>query len=100
MSRVVLHVRFDVRPEFRDTLLALLEDVAHGSRREPGCLRYDISLPADEPNSIVLWEEYVDQAALDAHMAAPHLVEWRRGRDALPPDAFTRRVERLEAAPA
>ncbi|WP_225890008.1 putative quinol monooxygenase [Indioceanicola profundi] len=95
MPRIVQHVRFAVRAEHRDAVLRLLLDVARHSRREPGCLRYDVTQEEADSNVLVLWEEYTDEAAVEAHHAAPHLQDWRAGRALLPADAFTRTTTRL-----
>ena len=44
---------------------------------EPGCLLYCL-FRADEPNTYVFMERYVDEAAVDAHRAAPHFKDLGR----------------------
>ncbi len=46
---------------------SILADV----RREPGCLAYAAHESRDVPGVIVMIEAWADQAALDAHAAAP-----------------------------
>jgi quinol monooxygenase YgiN len=39
---------------------------------EPGCKFYQVSKSTENENLIVLYEHYVDQAALAAHRETPH----------------------------
>ena len=42
------------------------------SRDEPGCRRFDVVEPQGEPDRVLLYEIYDDEAAFDAH-AAPRI---------------------------
>jgi len=68
---VVAHLtaRPDTVVELRTLLFALLEP----TRREPGCLRYTLLHNAVDPVDFTFVEEWVDDAALDAHFITPHL---------------------------
>ena len=50
------------------TLLAL----AAASREEPGCRSYRPTRSVDDPRVFVIYEEYDDEAALEAHSASAH----------------------------
>ena len=52
-----------------------LERVVHGSRAEPGCLRYDLHVDLGNHASFVMLEAWRDEAALAAHEATPHFKE-------------------------
>ena len=52
----------------RDALVA----VSEASRREPGCINYDLHVSESEPDHFTLYENWVDQAALDLHFEQPH----------------------------
>ena len=39
---------------------------------EPGCAMYHACRAKDNPDFFLLYEHYVDQAALDAHRETPH----------------------------
>ncbi len=71
-SPLVVLAYFRARPEHLAELRAALADLIRATRREPGCLRYDLHIAADDPTSFVLIEEWATQAALEAHMAQPH----------------------------
>ncbi len=40
--------------------------------QEAGCIRFEILQNQDEPNKFTLWEEWTNEAALQAHYDAPH----------------------------
>jgi quinol monooxygenase YgiN len=55
----------------RDTLLKVREHTL----REPGNLAYVVHADAGEPAAFTLYEQYVDQAAFDAHTRSAHFAE-------------------------
>jgi quinol monooxygenase YgiN len=57
--------------EVREILLALVK----ATRQEPGVNTYLLHEDPAKPGSFHFYEEYKDQAALDAHMASPHFTE-------------------------
>ncbi len=71
-SPLVVLAFFRARPEHLAELRAALADLIRATRREPGCLRYDLHVAADDPTSFVLIEQWATQAALEAHLAQPH----------------------------
>lgn len=73
---VSLFVTFTVRPEDAAAMEdALARMAALVKEREPGCLVWRPSRSREDPNRFRLYEQYVDDAALDAHRAAPHFQE-------------------------
>lgn len=52
----------------REALVALSE----ASRREPGCLNYDLHVDRDDPGRFLIYENWVSEAALGAHFDLPH----------------------------
>lgn len=51
----------------RGMLLGLLEP----SRRDKGCLRYELFQARDTPTTFVFLEEWADDASLQTHLASP-----------------------------
>jgi quinol monooxygenase YgiN len=41
--------------------------------KEPGCLEYQVYLDRKEPGMVLIFERWVDEAALQAHFATPHM---------------------------
>ncbi len=57
---------------------------------EPGCLAFEVCAEKKDPTKFLLYEVYVDQAALDSHAASKHLAKhldiigpWLDGRPRL-----------------
>src|SRR5579864_7429728 len=71
MSQVMIVVDFEVKPEFRAQFLVLMKGHAGRSRRDDGCLQFDLMLPKDDERHVFLIEKWRDQAALDAHAKGP-----------------------------
>ncbi|TWV32641.1 antibiotic biosynthesis monooxygenase [Streptomyces misionensis] len=55
--------------------LSLLDTIAAASRREPGNLAYRVHQGAEDPRTIVLYEEYGREADFTAHCASAHFQE-------------------------
>jgi (4S)-4-hydroxy-5-phosphonooxypentane-2,3-dione isomerase len=73
-----LVVQMEVRPERREEFLAGMTANAEAAvRDEPGCLRFDVSSVAAEPNRFFLYEPYTDAEAFAAHKASSHFARWR-----------------------
>ena len=49
--------------------------VAETIRAEEGNLRYEYFFPMDDPETVLLIDQWRDQAALDAHHASPMMAE-------------------------
>lgn len=87
---LALWVKVRVKPEERERFLQAIEVDALGSERdEPGCLRFNVLRDEADPNVYYFFEVYRDEAALEAHRAAPHYAVWRAAADTLdgPPQA-------------
>ena len=54
-----------------------MERMLAASRAEDGCLTYSYAVDVLEPGLVRVFEAWRDQAALDAHLQAPHMGEWR-----------------------
>ena len=61
------------RPETRDELHELLMAQVVPTRAEAGCINYDYHVDAADPCTFVFYENWTNRAALDAHLAMPHL---------------------------
>ncbi len=61
------------RSETREELASLLAAQVSPTRAEPGCINYDFHVDAADPCVFVFYENWTSRAALDAHLAMPHL---------------------------
>jgi autoinducer 2-degrading protein len=69
-----LRAREDVIDRFRERLLRHARITLDA---EPGCHRFDIHQEANDPALFLLIETYADEAALAAHRASPHYLQFR-----------------------
>ncbi|MGF1430445.1 putative quinol monooxygenase [Kitasatospora sp. LaBMicrA B282] len=61
------------KPGMEEQMRAQARSMAEASLAEPGCLSYRNYVDPDDPRSWVVVEEWADRAALEAHLASPHL---------------------------
>ena len=87
---LAMWVKVRIKPGERERFLKAIEVDALGSERdEPGCMRFNVLQDAQDDNTYYFYEVYRDEAALEAHRAAPHYAVWRAAADTLdgPPQA-------------
>lgn len=71
---VHLVARLVPHPGKADELAEAITDLLPQVRAEPGCIAYFAHQSRDDPGVIVMIEAWADQAALDAHAAAPAFI--------------------------
>jgi quinol monooxygenase YgiN len=72
-NQYAITVDFRLKPGAREEFRKLIDANARDScRDEPGCRRFDVLEPKDEPDRIFLYEIYDDRAAFEAHIKTPH----------------------------
>ncbi len=76
-------VSFTVRMQFlqddRDRVTEILRNLALASRQEPGCVTYVPHHVDGDPETVLIYEQYRDQAAVDAHRASAHFEQFAVG---------------------
>jgi quinol monooxygenase YgiN len=78
---IVLVAMYRCKAGKTEEVLATLRAMAPlVKQHEPGCAMYQVSRAQDDPDVLMLYEQYVDQAALEAHRAMPHFKELIDGR--------------------
>ena len=65
--------RFIARPDAIDALRAECLAMLEPTRKETACNRFELLTNSSNPAELTFVEEWADQAAIDAHMATPHL---------------------------
>lgn len=69
---ITLAVTYVFRAGHEAEAEGFLRELIAATRREPGCRTYEIHRSKDDPRTFFLYEQYDDEAALDAHRASPH----------------------------
>lgn len=65
-------VRMRFNAEDRSEITRILEQLAATSRQEPGCLSYVPHWSEAAADTVLIYEQYRDHAALEAHRASEH----------------------------
>jgi quinol monooxygenase YgiN len=73
MNSITVVATFQARPgkeaELRGTLLGLVAL----TRKETGCVNYDLHQSPEEPAKFLFYENWTSKAALDAHLQSAHV---------------------------
>lgn len=88
------------RPGCETRLEAEVMRLLAATRREAGCLQYDLHVDTGDARRLVLIERWSDPAALEAHRRTPHISAFRdRSRSLLAEDPEVRVLAPLEPRP-
>jgi quinol monooxygenase YgiN len=68
---IIVGGSFRVSAEQRSGFVASRLDLMRRSRAEPGCLEYTFSEDPLDDGRVLLFERWVDQESLNAHLAVP-----------------------------
>jgi (4S)-4-hydroxy-5-phosphonooxypentane-2,3-dione isomerase len=75
---VVLAVTWMAKVGHETEVTALFEKLTEQSRKEPGCCMFQVHRHRTEPRRYFIYEQYKDDAALEAHRAAPYFLQFAR----------------------
>ncbi len=76
---IVLKVEMLVKPGAEEKCKEYIRILQQHSRQEPGCLMYVGHQSTEDPRRFLFYEQYRDQAALDAHRAARYFKQYVHG---------------------
>lgn len=66
-----------VKPESREAFIKASKRNHENSIKEPGNVRFDLMVDAEDENKFVFSEVYKTQADIDAHKTTEHYLTWR-----------------------
>lgn len=69
-------VRMRFRSEDRAEIAGMLQELARFSREEPGCVNYVPHAVESDPDIIVIYEQYRDDASAEAHRVTEHFARY------------------------
>ena len=72
---VVLAVTWVANPGHEEAVAQIFRKLEAASRTEPGCLMYVVHRHRDNPGTFFIYEQYKDDAALQAHKETVHFQE-------------------------
>jgi len=80
---ICLAVTFIIKPGNEEAAAAIFRSLTEHSRTEPGCRMYLFHRSPDDARKFFVYEQYDDQAAIEAHRAAPYYAQYVQNE--LPP---------------
>ena len=75
---VVLAVTWVAKTGREPEVAAVFSKLTEESRKEPGCAMYLVHRHRTEPRRFFIYEQYKDEAALEAHRSAPHFLQYAK----------------------
>ncbi len=71
-TKMVIIAKVSVKPEKTKDFIAAAKEIIAKSNKEPGCTSYQLYQDPYDTSKFVFVEEYINQAAVDAHFATEH----------------------------
>ena len=65
-------VRIKARPDKVNELLSVLSSLVEPTRKEVGCLSYELLQHNEDPTDLTLVEEWQNESTLESHIATKH----------------------------
>ena len=72
MIKVVAKNKINV--EKLETVLSMYEELVNSTRKEEGCIAYELYQDVEDPSVLTMIEEWEDKASLDRHMKTEHFM--------------------------
>lgn len=73
---VVLAVTWMAKQGHEAEVATLFTKLTEESRKEPGCVMFQVHRHKTEPRRFFIYEQYKDDTALEAHRASPHFLQY------------------------
>ena len=73
MKTLTVTATFQARPGKETELRAALIGLLAPTRKEAGCINYDLHAASDGAGKFLFHENWTSQAALDVHLKSPHI---------------------------
>ena len=73
MKTLTVVATFVARPSKEAELRAALIGLVAPTRKESGCINYDLHTSTETPSKFLFHENWTGKPALDAHMQTPHI---------------------------
>ncbi|WP_375749107.1 putative quinol monooxygenase [Vibrio sp. HN007] len=72
---IVVTVAGKVKPEFKQTFLDHMAELAPVVRAEAGCITYQQNITAEDENTLFLYEEWESVEHLQVHLESEHMAK-------------------------
>ena len=77
MEKIAVVATMKSKPGKEENLKQALLALVSPSRADAGCIRYELHQDQENDGTFVFLEQWESRAALDAHLARPHLDDFR-----------------------
>ncbi|MEH6727472.1 MAG: putative quinol monooxygenase [Hyphomicrobiales bacterium] len=92
---IYLIATLEIKPGSLPDIMAAVTPCIEATRKEAGCVSYDLVHSLTDENTLMFIERWKDKAALDAHFQETHLIAWRKAGE---PFFLGRKLEIIEPA--
>ena len=79
-AMIVVTAKFKSLPGMRAKIVEIAGPCVEATRKEKGCLRYELFVSSEDDVTLQFVEEWADLDSLRAHVKAPHLILFREQR--------------------
>ena len=80
---IVVTAKFKSLPGMRDKVVEFARPCVETTRKEQGCVRYELFLSSEDDVTLQFIEEWSDLDSLRAHLKAPHLAVFQEQRKSI-----------------
>lgn len=98
-EQITVVAEFRVKSEVVEAFKSAAEKVVRATRKETGCLNYDLHQSLEDESIFLMHENWTSDAALEKHFETAHIAEFRRATAAMfDAPVSIRRFKLLDAA--
>ena len=69
---LILAVHVTIKAGHEEEVIESFRKLQEETRHEPGCISYFVQRSRENPRAFLVYEQYEDEAALQAHRETPH----------------------------
>lgn len=80
---VIVHAGLRVKDGTADEFIKLAASVVEETRKEPGCVKYELLQDVFDRQTFYFFEEYADENAYQEHRIKPYMTAFRPERERL-----------------
>lgn len=99
-EKLTVVARIRAKPGTEDVLLEYLLAMAEATRKEAGCINYDLHVSHDDPALFLFYENWASKAHLDAHAQSAHIQAFRAHADEWLAEPVEIKLFRMVSTPA
>lgn len=74
-TQVIVIAHFTAKSGKQEELSTFLQGLVGPTRREPGCIRYEVNQDLNDPVTFTFVETFADQRAFESHCRMPYIVK-------------------------